>query len=409
LNIKQIIGYIDFVAIFLKKEILESFKEVCNDLRNFSNTEKVLFLEKDQVLIKTSFQGIFNLKYSNQLKLAIHRLIVEHCILSEKISPGGFDLTLHKIVSSDLNNLDKASNKATLNDLKNIIVSQTKDDDFLNKMLFDAVLLAGFGGRISVEKSSNNFASIEVIDGFTFKVKTFEEKPIKIANPKIIVIDGFVESVSEINLLLEGASVTKHPVVLITRGLHEEVLNTIKVNKIRGVIEVYPIVVEFNLEGINKLNDISIACSTSLFSSNLGQLISNISIDDAKKIDEISIYVNSICIKNQASKSDVNSHIKFLLSKREESKNVEEIYEDRIRSLSSNNVLIRLPDTNDFVVKRQSIDYCLRSIKSMIEFGVLNDSKPYGSYVSSNLYSKLFFEKLSSLGAVIHNSAIMSY
>ncbi len=397
------------MTIFLKKEILESFKEVCDDLRNFLNTEKVLFLEKDQVLLKTSFQGIFNLKYSNQLKLAIHRLIIEHCILSEKISPGGFDFTLHRILNSNLDDKTRSSNKATLNDLKKIIFSQTKDDNTLSNLLFDAVLLAGFGGRISVEKSSNNFTSIEAIDGFTFKVKTFEEKPIKIVNPRVIVIDGFVESVSEINLLLEGASSTKHPVILIARGLHDEVLNTLKVNRIRGAIEVYPIVVEFNLEGINKLNDISIACSASLFSSNLGQLISNISIDDARKVDEISIYVNSICIKNQSSKSDVNSHIKFLLSKREESKNVEEIYEDRIRSLSANNVIIRLPDTSDFVVKRQSVDYCLRSIKSMIEFGVINDSKLYGSYVSSNLYSKLFFEKLNSLGAVIHNSVIMSY
>ena len=395
------------MPIFLEKEILESFNDVCKDLRNFLNVEKVLFLEKNEVLLKTSFQGIFNLKYLDLLKSSIHRLIVEHCILSEKVSPGGFDLTLRKIVNLDLNNRQRLSKKASLDDLRNIIISQTNDAT-LSNLLFDSLLLAGFGGRITVEKSSNDLASIEVIEGFTFKVKTFEEKPIKILNSRVLVIDGFIESVSEINMLLEGASSTKHPLVLITRGFHEEVLNTIKVNKTRGTIDMYPIVVEFNLEGINKLNDISIACSSSLFSSNLGQLISNINIEDAKKVDEVSIYVNSICVKNLASKNEVNSHIKFLLSKREESKNVEEVYEERIRSLSSRNLIIRLPDSRDFVVKRQSIDYCLRSIKSMIEFGVIDDFKLYGSYVSSNLYSKLFFEKLKSLGAIVHNVKITS-
>jgi chaperonin GroEL (HSP60 family) len=390
------------VSIFLEKEILESFNIIQNDLRKFLNIEKVLFLEKDNILLKTSFQGIFNLKYSNSLLTTIHRLIIEHCILSEKISPGGFDLTLNQIVLGNLNSLKKASSHASEKDLKNLIFSQTKDET-LSNILFESILLSGFGGRISVEKSNNDITSIEVIDGFTFKVKTFEEKSLKIIRPKVLVIDGYIESVSEINLLLESVYSSKYPLVLITRGYHDDVLNTIKVNKARGTIEVYPIVVEFNLEGINKLNDISIASSSSLVTSNLGQLISNVTIDDASFVEEISIYHNSICIRNSASNSHVNSHIKFLLNKREELKNVEEVYEERIRSLSSNNVIIRLPDSKDFVVKRQSVDYCLRSIKSMIEFGVTDNSELYGSYIASQKYSEIFFKKLNSIGAILHS------
>ena len=204
--------------------------------------------------------------------------------------------------------------------------------------------------------------------------------------------------------MFESVYASKYPLILIARGFHDDVLNTVKINKTRGTMEVYPVIVEFNLEGINKLNDIAIVSSSNLISSNLGQLISSVSIKDASKVEEITIYPNSISIKNSKSTSAVSSHINFLLKKREESKGAEEVYENRIRSLSSNTIVIRLPDTNDFVVKRQTIDYCLRSIKSMIDFGIFEDNKLCGTYFASKRFSNLFHDKLENLGAIIQNS-----
>ena len=397
------------MSVFLSSDISDALNYVLNDLENIISAGQNSFLypEKNKILLKTDIQVCINKKYENDLKNAIHKVLIDHCFQAEKFSPGGFTKTLELISKNIKNDNDDKKQLVfypKIEDLESIVLKNSKDK-FLSNLIFEAVKLAGFGGRISIEKSSNDFVSVEAIEGYVFKHRYLGLSPIRLIKPKVICIDGYVESVSEINMLFEGAVETKEQILLICRGMHDDVLNTIKVNRDRATMWVYPIIINFDLDGINTLADISVVSSTNPVSCNLGHLISSIKVSDAVQIDEATIVSDSISIKNAKSNSAVNVHVKNLLEKAKNSnEDIETVLMSRIKSLFGNNVIIRLVDDSSYVQKSQFIDHTLRSIKSMLDFGVIiddDDVKLNATLLFSDELSKKFISYMQNLGAVI--------
>ena len=90
----------------------------------------------------------------------------------------------------------------------------------------------------------------------------------------------------------------------------------------------------------------------------------------------------------------------------DKSQDVEDLLNERIKSLSGNNVIIRLPDDKDFVSKSQSIDFILRSIKSMLDFGIYEEEdaiKLYATEIVSSEFSKKIINNISNVGAFLSN------
>jgi hypothetical protein len=194
--------------------------------------------------------------------------------------------------------------------------------------------------------------------------------------------------------------------LLFVRGLADDVKQTLKVNYDRGTLRVVPVIVKFDLEGINSLNDISIASGAGLVSSNKGDLISSVRLSDTSQIEKAIIYPKKVVIINSASKLSVETHVSFLRRKRAEESvsDVSTLIDARIRSLSPNHVVIRLPDDIDYVVSAQSIDYALRALRSLVDHGTvtINGKRTLTStYLASQLHSNRCSETLASLGFVV--------
>ena len=392
------------MSVFFKKDLLDSFSRVKNSLKSCLSFKKSLFFEKDKILIKTAFQTILSLKFESEIDKMVYDNIIYHCVLSEKMAAGSFDMTLKKIVSEGCNSeFENESFHAAYVDVKNII-ERNVDNQIIRSIIFDAIENAGFGGRISVEKSKNEASSIEVSNFYTFQLKTIQKSSLRITKPKFIAIDGYIDSVGEINRLLEDAATTKHQIILLAKGMSDDVLNTISVNNSRKTTFIYPALVNFSsIESVNLISDMCVVSGCLPISSQLGQLISNVSIDDATTLDECIIHQNSISIKKCSSVENVKNHINFLLEKRKTNEGAEEIYDTRIKSLSSNNVIIRLPDHKDYAINNELIDYSLRLIKNIVDYGVDSSGDSFSSHFFSNLFSKKCLDHLGSLHIIIKN------
>lgn len=398
------------MSVFLKHDVSLAVFDVLSEMQKIVSCENDQFLktEKSKVLLKTDIQTCINHKFEDNLRSSIHKILIDYCFQAEKISPGGFEKTL-KTAAFALNGILQQPYEGLVfhpksKDLKDVI-SKFFDDEELSNLAFEAIKLAGFGGKISIEKSVNSSTSVEVIEGYVFKHRNLGLNPVKLIKPKVVCIDGYIESVSEVNMLFEGAAETKQQVLLISRGMHDDVLNTIKVNRDRAAMFIYPIIINFDLDGINTMVDISVACGTNPVSCNLGELISNVKITDASNIDEASIIGESLSLKNSRTRANVNSHVRNLIAKREESNSdIEGLLTTRLKSLTGSNVIIRLPDDSNYVKKCQMIDYTLRSIKSMLDFGVILDNENvelYATVKSSYELSKKFLTQIKNLGAII--------
>jgi len=358
-------------------DIQKSIYKICNEISQSLKFDNFILLEQnDRLLKQTNLQHIFNFKFKSELDRVIFQTIIAYASKAEQFAPMGFVRTIERlskmINDQQIETKTTLSNKAKKSDIIDI-VKRVSNSTFITDLALRAIELAGHYGKVLVEKTQSDVMSVELVRGYTFSViSSWNMKLLRLVSPRVICIDGFVETVSEINALLESASENKETVLLFTRGISEDVKHTLKVNNDRGTLNVYSYVTETDLSGLNTLKDIATVCCGDVVSSFKGELISTISLAMLPIVDEITLYSNKIVIKNARSNANVQFLVKELNEKKKDKvDDVVELLNKRIKSLSPNHVVIRIIDDIDFVINSQKIDYILRSIKSMIEHGII--------------------------------------
>jgi hypothetical protein len=392
----------------IQKDLIDLFKQI-----------KILVSEEN-ILQTKSFSQIENLlvsyKEKSNIKNVLYKYVINLAIEAEIKSAGAF-IEVFKFLQNyifdqkSLNlmqeTIDLHQNKKTnLKDLE-WLLEYFKFDLKLKTILFDTISLSGFNGKILVEKGNDKFKTIiEKINGFVFDLPMKDTKYFgNYANPRLIMIDGFVENVSEIHVLLEKSSESKECLIVFHRGMSDDVLNTLSVNWNRGTLRVVPVQVPYDLEGMNTLNDLAVISLSDVVSSLKGQLISSIRYEDLTSVDRLEITNNKIILINKKCDKQVKTHVQELLNKR--SKVHDEIvsfYDKRIKTLSSNLVTIKLCDDIFYLSNRQKIDKFLRSYRNFISSGVIefNDQKMLTATAQEIVnFVPVIYERLNEIGCVL--------
>ena len=240
---------------------------------------------------------------------------MDAAIRSENIAGGSGDLCLRllsKMISSSRHiNISplyieklilKNSKRALRDDFYNLVERNISCDDHLDIFLFLFEKMNS-SSSIFLERSRSSKTKISLDSGFNFNIsidkKYLTYKTIKMKDVKCFVIDGFVESVSEIHHILEKAAESKDNYVLFARHLSEDVESTISYNVKRGTINLVPVSVGFDENTLNILNDISLCTNSDLISSHKGDLISQSVKRDPSIVNSIEFGEKSITIINK--------------------------------------------------------------------------------------------------------------
>lgn len=409
--------------IYDQRDLSISLKRISSNVESLllCNNDMILTSRVPNLVIQTRFQSLFNYRSSSELDSSLYELIIEHALKAETLGPGSFDKCIRfvfralnnenmgKYLVSSMNHLDVSLKplKATKDDLPWLIEHYAIDKSkSYTKMLQTALELAGFGGRIIVEKAQSQISSIELVRGYTFSVNPAFNLKIRVSNPRVFCIDGYIESVGEIHHLLEGASEAKEPAIMFIRGLSDDVRHTLKVNYDRGSLKIIPVIVRFDFEGINTMADIAVVSGTDVISSAKGQLISAVKFEDGVYVKEIALTSDTITIVEPSTSKQVASQVSYIQEKRAKEKQDDllHLYGLRLQSLSPNRVVMRFIDDHDYVIRSQSTDYVLRAIRSLIDFGTvtIDDEKQLTTtYVASMTYAAKCYQTLQNMGAVI--------
>jgi len=392
------------------------------DIIRSNVTSTALTARKNGFIVNTRMQVIFDMKFDDPLKQSIHEIIMAHGLAAEQLGPGGFDMCIELLLEKHVS-LTKRSQQQTQKDSSGqsechgadyptrIDVEQIINEymaaapPVVRHILTTALDLAGFGGRIVIEKTEVE-PSVELVRGYTFDVEPAWMLTTRLNTPRVAVVDGYIESVSELHHFLESASESNEHVLLFIRGMSDDVKHTLKVNYDRRTLKVIPMIVKFDLQGINTVNDVAIVSGADLVSSVKGDLISNMVMNDLQYVDNALIYPNKIVITNARTHAAVNTHVSNLRKKRNDEKidDVAQLIDVRIRSLSPNHVVIRLRDDKDFVITSQAIDYTLRAFRSLVDNGTkqhISKRVLATTLFAANIHSERCFETLTSMGAVI--------
>lgn len=286
-------------------------------------------------------------------------------------------------VYSKISNL---SNPFTKEKLKEVISESIGEDEQLANVVLEAISLTGIDGVINVEDSYNENYSVELRDGYRFPATIYKsfigafgswEYP----DVKIMLVDGILEQVSELDKILRKAFETKIPMVIAAQGFSEEILSTLKVNFDSKRLNVIPVVIGGDFESLNILNDVSVVSGTRVISTLNGDLIQFANYDDFEIVDYVVCNELGLQIMNPKKNSDVAQQINSLIKRRNDQKassvfDIGELFDKRISNLLCHTVTINLPNVSEAQSEgiRTKIDVALRTVKSLVSYGYFNKS-----------------------------------
>lgn len=330
----------------------------------------------ERALLHTSLQVLFTHKFNDSLTRKIYEVFLQLSADAERKSPGSTLLfakllTKHDTLQSETRNVSRQCVRADVLARIDTIVS----DASIREAVKQAITLAGFQGKVLVEKSPSDCVVVEKSSGYTFLSKRLLMLCQSVhVSPRVLVIDGYIESVSEIHQLLQDSAETKEHVFLFCRGMSDDVFSTVNANNVKGILTLVPYVFKFDVSTLNVLNDLAVVCGTDVISTNKGQLVSSAKLCEAPSVDKITVYGDRFIISNRRTRQNVKAHVKLLSQKRDQQHVIENVFSERIRCLTDSCVNIKLPDNQSYVTNSQSIDYVLRSLSKMSLAGVISHS-----------------------------------
>lgn len=370
--------------------------------------QKIVARVNGRPVLHTQLQMLFNMKFDDVVDRRVYELIMTHAASAEKLGPGGFSRflsLLHDHLDGSREGSSSCSPRhATVEQVEALVERYgSQGGPRTIAMLKEAIRLAGFSGRIIVEKTSSTTPSVELVRGYTFELQQLLPVDFSFVRPRVTCIDGYIEEVAEIHHLLEAAAEAKEPCILFLRGMSDDVKHTLKVNYDRGSLRVVPIGVRFDLEGMNTLVDLATVTGADLISSLKGDLISSIKFNELPCVDQVTMLRGRVVVVSSKKSKAVKDHVSNLRKRRAEERvdDVASLLDKRIKSLSPNHVVIRLPDDKDFVINSQSIDYALRAARSAIDNGVNDDGELVTTELAAGYHARRCARTLREVGAYL--------
>lgn len=387
------------------KELLELINNLLETYENIdvALTERLYPVEKDQ------YQFIIRLLKTDEKNRTAHTFlsllfkdIYKTEVLSAKSGQISFLFALNfikNVLKSDLsldneqklfndweeaislikNKLQSISVIPTEKDLKEI-VHTTCQDDILSEVCWNALQVSGLEGKILVENSKNETYIVETKDGYCFNLKPYSffltSNVWQAKEVKALVVDGFVENISEIDSIINSAYETKQPVVIVSQGFSEEVVSTLYVNYQKKNLNIIPLRVKPDLNNINMINDISVVCGCEPISSLKGQLLTFVKWDDLPIISKLIVTGAKTTIVNNKTRASVSNQVRMLMEKRHDRhviEDIQDLIDERIKNLTANSVIINLPNLSSIKLDEQRVklDNAFRQVKTILNYGFI--------------------------------------
>lgn len=335
---------------------------------------------------------------------SIRNMILESMVSCENVSAGASLVFLYCLAGNKLEvNEGKRFN---LEILKNSISTLT--DEFTGNIVSDAMKISGRSGRVLLD--SGDFRTTEIVHG----TQSCKWKPdqkffsslgstkVQLQKCAVVFIDGIVESISEFHRILNDSYEKEIPVAVFARGFGDDIYSTTALNIMRGTAVVVPITIPFDEVGVNGMADMASCFGSHVISSDKGELISNVKIENAIFADRIICTPSMTEIEHTGSLVDsVVSRLSTRLSQADENQSA--LIRKRIEYIGSGVVTIKIGNDkkSSLGIIRDRIDFGLRFSRSCLRTGI----SKVGKYNLPSSSLKAGLNSFNSFKKIIENSS----
>ena len=150
------------------------------------------------------------------------------------------------VATEQLEKLAKPIDITKKDDIVNIAAISANNDAEIGKKMAEAFMRVGKDGVITIEEGKSLDTSVEYVEGMQFDrgylsphfVTDQDAMTCELDKPYILVYEDKISNVQKIVPLLEAASKSKRPLLIIAEDVEGEALATLVVNKLRGILNV---------------------------------------------------------------------------------------------------------------------------------------------------------------------------
>ena len=376
-SLKEIKLAVNHNGTYLQKD---SYQLLANLLIPENNWERMLYSELNQMCFQLEIKchgssihfikafSIFAKEIMKQENPTYRELVEDNQVESTKY----------------LNNITKECVPAIQRDIEKM-VHNIAQDPVISTTVLEAVKLAGIEGNIVVSEGNVPNIVVELQFGYNFPVQPFKGFVPSMStwtrnNVKVLLVDGMIEKVSEIDKLLMKSYESKIPLLLIAQGFSEEVIATIWNNNQRGTFDVMPLRLQQSLEALNVLNDISAVSGGDVLSTLKGEMLVYVDYDSLPLVEHASITEQVLTLQNSGTRNRVLSHLNYLNNRRTEQQqntsitDLADLTTKRIQNLLAHTVKITIPKGKTEKMKA-AIDNTIRVCRSLYTYGFCEPSK----------------------------------
>jgi chaperonin GroEL len=277
--------------------------------------------------------------------------------------------------------LAKASRKVN-NNLPYVATISANNDREIGKIIADAHASVGRQGSVTVENSQTDKTYSEVtrgmrIDrGWTSKYFLTDQKKqeVVLERPYILISDKEIETLSGLEHILEPIIAQKRSLLIIAE-VSEQVIQTLNVNKMRGVLKVCQIVPpNFGYRRGEVLEDIACATGGKYISDGTGDNFELVHLDDLGEADKVIIGRTHTTIMT-SERFDVSDRVAMIEQEMLEQKTPGELsyLKERVGSLTGGVAVIYVGASSDIEQKelRDRVDDAVCATAAALEGGIL--------------------------------------
>ncbi len=298
--------------------------------------------------------------------------------LKKGISPFKIKEEIDKSVALICNKLIINSKEASIESIGKIADTSSGNKEVGN-LIMNAFSSIGENGKILVEESKKEFNELEVINGMfldTGVVSSFMIKDRKkdelINNPLILVADYKINSIDEINNIINAVYSNNRNLVIIAESFDEDVIEDISIKKTNNIMNICAISApNYSEKKSDILEDIAIYTEAKFISSKYGNKLEEIKMSDLGSSKNIRVTLENTII--YAENKNIDERVCYIkkLIKEEDNEFDKDILETRLANLSKGIAVIKVgaKTRSEMILNKMRIEDALGASKIALKYG----------------------------------------
>jgi chaperonin GroEL len=259
------------------------------------------------------------------------------------------------------------------------------NDATIGELVADAMERVGGDGVITVEESKGTETTLDVVDGMQFDRGYLS--PYFVTDPAameavledahVLVTDRKIHAVKDLIPLLEQVAKGGRPILFIAEDVEAEVLATLVVNQIRGVLKSAAVKAPaFGDRRKDLLQDIATLTGAELISEELGVRLEDVKLAQLGRAKRVVIdKETTTIIGGSGSRASLDARIQSIRKAMEDTKSDydREKLEERLAKLTGGVAVIRVgaPSEPEMKARKDALDDAISSTKAAVSEGIV--------------------------------------